>query len=210
MYYSIRHVRAISLKQELLKRSFDLTFSLIGIVLTFPIMLLAFLIASIETKSFGLFTQNRVGKDFVEFKIIKIKTMKKIRGFKTNVTTSLDPRITYSGRLFRKYKIDELPQLFNVLFGKMSFVGPRPDVVEMYDDLSGDDWLVLSIRPGITGPATIKYKNEEEILASVSNPEAYNKVIFKDKVNINLDYIKHYKFKQDIKYILKTFIGGIS
>jgi len=86
----------------------------------------------------------------------------------------------------------------------MSFVGPRPDVFEMYEDLKGIEWLVLSIRPGITGPATIKYKNEEEILASVSDPIAFNKLIFKDKIQINLDYIKHYHFSNDIKLMIQT------
>jgi len=204
MYYDIQVVRAIPLKHELLKRSFDLSLSLVGIIIFFPVMLLAFLIASIETKSFGLFTQYRVGKDFTQFKIIKIKTMRKIPNYNTNVTTSLDPRITRWGRIFRKYKIDELPQLVNVLMGKMSFVGPRPDVFEMYEDLKGIEWLVLSIRPGITGPATIKYKNEEEILASVSDPIAFNKLIFKDKIQINLDYIKHYHFSNDIKLMIQT------
>ncbi len=208
MYYTLRQ-RAIPLKQEILKRSFDITFSLIGILFTLPIMILAVLIASIETKSFGLFRQKRVGKDFVEFSIMKIKTMKKLKGYHTFVTTSCDPRITRSGKIFRKFKIDELPQLFNVLFGRMSFVGPRPDVREMYEDLKEDEWLILSIRPGITGPATIKYKNEEEILANVDNPEEYNKIIFKDKVKINLDYIRNYKFGDDMRYIIQT-IRGVS
>ncbi len=207
MYYQ-NATQSIAIKQEILKRSFDFTISFVGIIIFSPIILIAFVIASIETRSLGIFTQKRIGKDYIEFKIIKIKTMKKITGFETNVTTNKDPRITTCGRFFRKYKIDELPQLFNVLLGKMSFVGPRPDVREMYEHLIGDEWLVLTIRPGITGPATIKYKNEEEILASVDNPEDYNQVIFKDKLKINLEYIKNYKFSHDIKFILKTFIRG--
>ncbi len=197
--------KAIPLKQEFLKRSFDIIFSLLGIVCTLPIMLFAFLIASIETRSFGIFRQKRVGRYFKEFNIMKIKTMRKIPSINTNVTTKNDPRITRFGRIFRKYKIDELPQLFNVLFGRMSFVGPRPDCKEMYESLENDEWLILSIRPGITGPATIKYKNEEELLANVADPESYNKIIFKDKININLRYIKDYRFFDDIKYLFKTF-----
>jgi len=205
MYYK-EQVVSLALYQEFLKRSFDIVFSFIGIIITFPVMIIAFIIASLETNSFGLFMQTRIGKEYKEFKIIKIKTMRKIRGYQTNVTTKNDPRITRSGRFFRKYKIDELPQLFNVLIGKMSFVGPRPDVKEMYEDLIDEQWLIFFIRPGITGPATIKYKNEEELLANVKDPESYNKLIFQDKLKINLNYIKNYKFKNDLKYIIKTFL----
>ena len=190
------------------KRIFDIVFSLLGIVLTFWIMFIAFIIASIETKSFGIFTQKRVGKGGKLFNVFKIKTMKKVDGVDTTVTTSNDMRITKSGKFFRDTKIDELPQLFNVLFGSMSFVGPRPDVEGYADKLEGEDRAILTIRPGITGPASIKYKNEEEILAKESNPKEYNdKVIWPDKVAINLQYIKEWSFKRDIEYIIKTIKG---
>jgi len=191
-----------------LKRIFDIVFSLFGIVLTFWIMLIAFIVASIESKSFGIFTQKRVGKDGKLFRVFKIKTMKPLVGVDTTITTSNDMRITKSGKFFRDTKIDELPQLFNVLFGSMSFVGPRPDVEGYADELEGKDREILTVRPGITGPASLKYKNEEEILAKQSNPKEYNdQVIWVDKVAINLTYIKEWSFKKDIQYIIKTVIG---
>ncbi|MCH9739868.1 MAG: sugar transferase [Epsilonproteobacteria bacterium] len=191
-----------------IKRAFDILFALVGISLTFWIMLLAFIVASFETKSFGLFMQNRVGKHGKIFRVFKIKTMKVVAGVETTVTTSNDMRITKSGKFFRDTKIDELPQLFNVLFGSMSFVGPRPDVEGYADKLQGDDRVILSIQPGITGPASLKYKNEEAILSEQSNPKIYNDtVIWPDKVIINKSYIKHWSLKSDIQYIIKTVIG---
>jgi len=196
----------MSKKDKLIKRGFDFIFSFIGLLLTFPIILIAWIIASIETKSNGMFSQIRVGENGKLFKIYKIKTMKNKKG--TTITTANDDRITKSGRIFRKYKIDELPQLWNVLIGDMSFVGPRPDVPGYADKLEGDDRIVLSIKPGITGPASLKYKNEEEILAQVENPKEYNdKVIWPDKVKINKEYIKNWSLKKDIEYIIKTVKG---
>jgi lipopolysaccharide/colanic/teichoic acid biosynthesis glycosyltransferase len=117
-------------------------------------------------------------------------------------------RITKNGKFFRDTKIDELPQLFNVLFGTMSFVGPRPDVEGYADKLEGEDRLVLTVRPGITGPASLKYKNEEDILAKVDNPKEYNdKVIWPDKVKINMEYIQNWSLKKDIEYIVKSIRG---
>jgi len=193
---------------KVLKRTFDIGISCVGIVLTFWIIFIAWIVASIETRSNGLFMQTRIGKDAKPFSVFKIKTMKSIDGFDSTVTTSIDKRITKSGAFFRKTKIDELPQLFNVLLGTMSFVGPRPDMAGFADVLEGEDRIILSIRPGITGPASIKYKDEEALLALQDNPEQYNRdVIWKDKVTINRDYIKHWSFKNDIKYIIKTILG---
>jgi len=190
------------------KRAFDILFSLLGIVLTFWIILIAFIVASVETKSFGLFMQKRVGRYGELFRVFKIKTMKSIHGLDTTITTANDMRITKSGKFFRESKIDELPQLFNVLFGSMSFVGPRPDVEGYADKLEGEDRLILTIRPGITGPASLKYKNEESILAKQSNPKEYNdKIIWVDKVAINLQYIRTWSFSKDIYYIIKTVTG---
>ena len=189
------------------KRSFDIVFSIIGLILTWWIILIAWIIASIETKSNGMFIQKRVGKDGKLFNVYKIKTMKKINNINTTITSANDARITKSGKFFRKYKIDELPQLWNVLIGDMSFVGPRPDVPGYADKLEGDDRIILSIRPGITGPASLKYKNEEEILAHQEDPKWYNdNVIWYDKVEINKNYIKNWSLKQDIVYIIKTVI----
>ncbi len=193
----------MNLKDKILKRSFDIVVSLVGLFITFPIIGIAWIIAAIETKSNGFFLQERVGKDGKIFKIIKIKTMKDIKG--TTITTFNDFRITRSGKFFRKYKIDELPQLINILKGDMSFVGPRPDVPGYADKLKGDDRIILSVRPGITGPATLKYKNEEMILAKVSDPVKYNnEVIWPDKVKINKEYVKNWSFKKDLEYIIQT------
>jgi len=190
------------------KRIFDIFLSLIGILLSFWIIALALIIASIETKSFGLFVQKRVGKDAKLFNVFKIKTMREVEGVEGTITTSNDMRITKSGKFFRDTKIDELPQLINVFLGSMSFVGPRPDVEGYADKLEGEDRLLLTIQPGITGPASIKYKNEEVLLSQQSNPKEYNdKVIWVDKVAINLEYIKNWSLKKDIKYIIKTVTG---
>jgi lipopolysaccharide/colanic/teichoic acid biosynthesis glycosyltransferase len=193
---------------RVIKRVFDIILSSVGIILSFWVIILAFIIASIETKSFGLFIQKRVGQNARLFNVFKIKTMKEVAGVEGTITTSNDMRITKSGKFFRDTKIDELPQLFNVFLGSMSFVGPRPDVKGYADKLEGEDRLLLTIRPGITGPASIKYKNEEELLSRQSDPKEYNdKVIWVDKVAINLEYIKNWSLKKDIKYIIKTIIG---
>ncbi len=191
-----------------IKNLFDFILAFIGLFFTLWIIIIAWIVSSIETKSNGFFIQRRVGKDGVLFNVIKIKTMKKVQGVNTTVTASDDVRITKSGKFFRDTKIDELPQLLNVLIGDMSFVGPRPDVEGYADKLEGDDRVVLSIRPGITGPATIKYKNEEEILSKEKNPQEYNDtIIWPDKVKINKEYIKNWSLKKDIEYIMKTIKG---
>ncbi len=190
------------------KRLFDIVLSVLGIVFTWWLMLLAWIIASIETKSNGLFMQERIGKEGKPFLVFKIKTMKFIADIDTTVTTSNDKRITKSGVWFRKLKIDELPQLFNVLSGSMSFVGARPDVAGFADKLQGENRIILDMRPGITGPASLKYKDEEDILTQVEKPEVYNQeVIWPDKVRINKKYIQEWSLKKDIMYIIKTIIG---
>ncbi|PAR30522.1 sugar transferase [Vibrio metoecus] len=188
-----------------IKRFFDLVLSSFGLVTCIPLILIAWLLASVDTKSNGMFIQKRIGMHGRLFNVYKIKTMKPIAGVTTTVTQRLDPRITKLGFIFRKTKIDELPQLLNVFLGDMSFVGPRPDVPGYADRLVGEEKAILMIRPGITGPATLKYRNEEELLAQQSDPEIYNlKVIWPDKVKINLDYIRTWSLSNDIKYILKT------
>jgi lipopolysaccharide/colanic/teichoic acid biosynthesis glycosyltransferase len=123
----------------------------------------------------------------------------------TSVITANNPRITKIGRFLRKTKLDELPQLWNVLLGNMSFVGPRPDVPGFADKLQGEDRIVLSIRPGITGPASLAFRNEEELLAQQENPEQYNReIIWPEKVRINKEYIRNYSLWLDIKIIWKT------
>ena len=195
-------------RERIEKRLFDIAFSVVGIVVTLPVMLVAWGVASIETRSNGLFMQKRIGQNGRPFYILKIKTMKSVPGMKSTVTTSMDSRITKSGAFFRKTKIDELPQLFNVLFGQMSFVGPRPDVPGFADLLEGEDRIMLSLRPGITGPASLKYKDEELLLSKVEDPERYNKeVIWPDKVKINKAYIRDWSLAKDIGFLIKTVLG---
>ncbi len=204
------NIELIELKQfdKFLKRVFDLFVGSLGLVITFPIIIISALLVKVCYGESGFFTQIRIGKDGKKFKICKIKSMSSKVKHDTNVTTDNDPRITKLGKIFRKTKIDELPQLINVIKGEMSFVGPRPDVEEVVNTLNeAERKLYLSVRPGITGPATLKYKNEEEILASVKDPERYNvEVIFRDKVEINFEYIREYSFMKDIKYIVETVL----
>lgn len=192
-----------------IKRSFDIIVSFIGLIITCPIIFISVILVRILYGESGFFTQQRIGRYGKKFKIVKIKSMSSKVKFNTTVTTDNDPRITKLGRFFRKTKIDELPQLFNVLIGDMSFVGPRPDVQEIIETIEdgSEKNIFLSIRPGITGPASIKYKNEEEILSKVENSEIYNKeIIFPDKVNLNKEYIENYSIIKDIKYIINTVI----
>ena len=198
----------LSLSQAFQKRTFDFVLALLGLFATWWLILLAWLAASIDTRSNGFFMQRRVGRNGRNFRVVKIKTMRPDAQLKTTVTQRGDPRITPLGAFFRRTKIDELPQLWNVLVGDMSFVGPRPDVPGFADKLEGEERAMLSIRPGITGPATLKYRNEEELLAQQDDPEAYNQdVIWPDKVQINLEYIQNWSLKQDLKYILQTIFG---
>ena len=199
----------MSTKEVVLKRMFDFLVSLVALVLFLPIIILCWVLATIDTRSNGFFIQQRVGKNGKLFRVFKIKTMSNA-GDKRRSSISLSNmnEITRLGACFRKYKLDELPQLYNVLIGDMSFVGPRPDVPGYADSLIGDDRIILSIRPGITGPASIKYKNEEYILAKKKDPKKYNdNVIWPDKVKLNKQYITNYSFIMDLHYILKTIKG---
>lgn len=154
-----------------------------------------------------MFSQLRVGRHARLFRIYKFRTMVVGHGG-SSVSVHGENRITPLGATLRRYKLDELPELWNVLKGDMSFVGPRPDVPGYADQLQGDDRRMLQLRPGITGPATLKYRNEEELLARVENPQEYNdNVIFPDKVRINLYYLDHYSFWKDLQMILCTVTG---
>ena len=191
--------------QALKKRLFDILLSTFGLVLFGWLIILAWVAASFDTRSNGFFIQRRVGLNGSLFKVIKIKTMRPIDNFDTTVTSAGDPRITALGAIFRRFKIDELPQLWNVLIGDMSLVGPRPDVPGYADLLEGEARAILRLRPGITGPATLKYRNEEELLAVQASPEAYNRnVIWPDKVRLNLLYIRHWSLWCDVRVIFQT------
>lgn len=191
-----------------MKRSLDLIIAITGLLLTAWLILLAALIAAIETRSNGFFLQTRIGRHARPFRVIKIRTMHTGGAENTTVTVKGDSRITSSGRFFRKFKIDELPQLINVLLGQMSLVGPRPDVPGYADRLQGTDRAILTLRPGITGPATLYYRNEEDLLTLQTDPEAYNqKVIWPHKIEINKQYLREYSLAKDLYYIYKTVFG---
>ncbi len=196
----------LSKKQQISKRIFDIFLGIIGLVIFLIPMLVFIVIASFSTKSFGIFSQNRVGKDAKLFKLYKIKSMR-VNDATHHITTANDLRVTKFGRFLRRSKMDELPQLINVLLGDMSFVGPRPDVEGYADKLEGDDRIILSVKPGITGPATIKFSDEEDILGQQESPVEYNDtVLWPQKVEINKVYIKEWNLKKDIRYIYITVL----
>ncbi len=200
-------IKGLTLPQAALKRGFDFLGAALGLALTFWIIFPAWVLASLDTRKNGFFTQDRVGRDGRIFRVIKIRTMRDVPGMDSTVTTGTDQRITTMGRFWRKSKIDELPQLINVLKGDMSFVGPRPDVPGYADMLEGEDRIVLSVRPGITGPATLKYRDEEELLTTAEDPEQYNlEVIWPDKVRLNREYVQNWSLGKDLEYIWQTVV----
>lgn len=193
-----------------LKFIFDRVVSLLGLIVLSPVFLVVAILVAIKMPDGPvIFKQERVGRGGRRFNIYKFRTMSAgARQGGSTVTVAGEERITPLGARLRKYKLDELPELWNVLKGDMSFVGPRPDVPGYADALMGDDREVLRLRPGITGPATLKYRNEEEILAGVDNPQEYNDlVIFPDKVRLNRYYLHHYSFWMDIRIIFATVLG---
>lgn len=191
-----------------LKFLFDRLVSLIGLLLLWPVFLVVALLIRIKMPGGPVFfKQKRVGKNGKLFTMVKFRSMT-VNHSGSSVSVAGESRITPLGAKLRRYKLDELPELWNVLVGQMSFVGPRPDVPGYADALTGEDREVLQLRPGITGPASLKYRNEEEILATVENPQEYNdEVIFPDKVRINRYYLHHYSFWTDIKMIFATVLG---
>jgi len=191
-----------------LKFIFDRVMALLGLIFISPLLLVVAILIKVKMPGGPvLFKQKRVGKKGKLFTIYKFRTMVVDHGG-SSVSVAGESRITPLGATLRKYKIDELPELWNVLIGDMSFVGPRPDVPGYADALTGDDAEVLKLRPGITGPASLKYRNEEELLSNVENPQKYNdEVIYPDKVRINRYYLHHYSFWMDLKIILATVTG---
>ncbi|MBQ2397234.1 MAG: sugar transferase [Bacteroidales bacterium] len=192
-----------------MKRLFDITASFFGIIILSPLLIFIGLWVGLSSKGGVFYKQIRVGKNNKDFKLYKFRSMR-VNSDKQGLLTvgSKDSRITKAGYFIRKYKIDELPQLFNVLKGDMSFVGPRPEVRRYVDLYSKEQMKVLSVRPGITDPASIKYRNENDILSSQSNPEEYYiQHIMPDKLKINIDYINTQTFIKDIKIIFQTIFG---
>lgn len=200
-----------------LKYIFDKLASFIGLITLSPLFLVvACLIRHKMPGGPVLFKQKRVGQHGKLFTVYKFRSMsvKKEASVasraseQTSIASAEQNRITPLGEKLRRYKLDELPELWNVLKGDMSFVGPRPDVPGYADRLQGDDREMLRLKPGITGPASLKYRNEEVILSIVTDPQKYNdEVIFPDKVRLNLYYLRHYSFVKDIQMIICTVLG---
>lgn len=198
----------MTILQKSVKRSFDIVFSLSGLVILSPLVILITLIVKLSSKGPVLYSAPRIGLHGKPFPCHKFRSMYTGSDRFGSVTTGVDKRVTPIGRILRKYKLDELPQLWNVFTGTMSFVGPRPDVSGYADKLTGEDRIILSVRPGITGPASLRFRNEEELLAKVDNPQQYNdEVIWPRKVTINREYVEHYSFIKDILYIFATVFG---
>lgn len=175
-----------------------------GLLFLLPLFLLVAVLIKILMPGSVFFIQKRAGRAGEAFTIYKFRTMIENHGGST-VSVQGENRITPLGALLRRSKIDELPELWNVMKGDMSFVGPRPDMPEYAARLEGEDRLILNLRPGITGPASLKYANEEELLAAQSDPQRYNdEVLWPDKVRINMDYYRNRSFFGDISLIFKT------
>lgn len=189
----------------MMKFFFDRIFSLFGLLVLAPVLFVVAVLIKIRMPGGpAIFRQRRVGRNGKLFTMYKFRSMT-VSHSGSSVSVAGESRITPLGAKLRKYKLDELPELWNVLKGDMSFVGPRPDVPGYADRLQGEDRLILKLRPGITGPASLKYANEEELLAQVADPRRYNdEVIFPDKVRINLDYYYNRTFCGDIRLIFQT------
>lgn len=194
-----------------IKRIFDFVASLIGIIIISPILTIVAICIKLDSKGKVLFLQKRIGKKGKPFNIYKFRTMvSDAEKLGKQITIGKDSRITRVGAFLRKYKIDELPQLFNVLKGDMSLVGPRPEVPKYVDLYTEEERKVLEVRPGITDLASLRYSDENEILGKVENPEEYYiNVIMKDKLKLNLEYIEKSNIIFDIYLIIKTIIKCI-
>lgn len=192
----------------ILKYIFDRMMALIGLIILWPVLFGVAILIKIKMPGGPvIFKQRRVGRDGRLFTMYKFRSMTVGHGG-SSVSVAGESRITPLGAKLRRYKLDELPELWNVLIGDMSFVGPRPDVPGYADQLKGEDREVLKLRPGITGPASLKYRDEEDLLAKQPDPQKYNdEVIFPDKVKINLYYLHHYSFIKDIEMIFCTVLG---
>lgn len=191
-----------------MKWIFDRLVSFVGLLFLWPVLIVVAIMIRIKMPGGPIiFKQKRVGQHGKLFTMYKFRSMT-VSHSGCSVSVAGESRITPLGATLRKYKLDELPELWNVLVGDMSFVGPRPDVPGYADKLTGEDRGILKLKPGITGPASLKYRNEEELLATVPNPQEYNDtVIYPDKIKINLYYLNHYSFTDDIKMIVCTVLG---
>jgi len=188
-----------------MKRLFDFITSLTGLIVLVPIFIIASILVKISSVGPVFFVQKRIGKNGKIFQMIKFRSMSVIQNSTSAISVKGDVRITKIGAFLRKFKLDELPELLNVLKGDMSLVGPRPDVCGYADNLKGEDRKILELRPGITGVASLKYYDEEDVLATKDNPLKFNdEVIYPDKVRLNLDYYHNNNLWIDIKIIFAT------
>ncbi|MDF1576022.1 MAG: sugar transferase [Bacteroidales bacterium] len=187
-----------------MKRLFDIVVSISGLLILSPLFAVIAVLIKIRMPGPVFFRQQRAGRWGKEFTLVKFRSMfLEHRG--STVSIKGESRITKLGGILRKFKLDELPELWNVLKGDMSLVGPRPDMPWYAKMLSGEELLILELRPGITGPASLKYANEEELLSKVEDPIKYNEeVIWPDKVRINLDYYHSMNFFGDLLIIWRT------
>ncbi|NOZ45506.1 MAG: sugar transferase [Chlorobi bacterium] len=192
-----------------MKRLFDVVLSFISLIVLIPVFIIIGILILIDDFGNIFYIQNRVGKNNNDFKLLKFRTMYKYSDKKGLLTIGgKDNRITPIGRFVRKYKLDELPQLINVLKGDMSFVGPRPEVRKYVDLYNNEQLKVLNVRPGITDYASILYKNENDLLAKSENPEKlYIEKIMPHKLSINLDYINDNSWFKDLKIIFNTLFA---
>lgn len=194
-----------------MKRLIDIILSGIGIIVLSPILILTAVLIKLDSKGPVLYRQTRVGRYNKDFRICKFRSMYTDADKRGLLTLGdRDPRVTRVGVVIRKWKIDELPQLFNVLSGEMSFVGPRPEVRKYVDCYTSDQLHVLDVRPGITCYDSIKYRDETEILAQQSDPDDYYiKVIMQDKIRLNLEYVAKHNLLTDMKILFSTFLAII-
>lgn len=193
-------------RQARTKRAFDLIVGGAGLAVSAPVLGVAIVAARIDTGDTGLFRQQRVGLHGELFDCLKIRTMRPTAEPGTTVTTADDPRITRLGRMLRRTKLDELPQLANVVRGEMSLVGPRPDVPGWADMLTGANRAILQMRPGVTGPASLIFRDEEQLLKEAGDSEAYNaSVLWPAKVQVNIQYASSWSLWADVVYLFGTF-----
>ena len=190
----------------MVKWFFDRTLSLVLLIVLMPVLLLVAIVILLTSGAPVFYIQERIGQNAKPFKLIKFRTMKGEE--ESPVAAAELNRITRVGRWLRRTKIDELPELLNIFVGDMSFVGPRPDVAGYADKLEGDDRRLLTMKPGLTGVASLKYRNEEDLLAAQPNPQEYNdKVIWPDKVRLNLLYMERQSLWLDVKVLICTALG---
>tara|TARA_B100000902_G_C27187985_1_gene852385 strand:+ start:58 stop:660 length:603 start_codon:yes stop_codon:yes gene_type:complete len=190
---------------SLLKRFIDLTFSFFGLIILLPIFILISILIKVSSNGPVIFVQKRIGQFGNPFDMYKFRTMIDKSSGQNHITTINDKRVTKVGKFLRKYKLDELPELFNVFIGNMSLVGPRPDVPGYADVLKGEDRKILELKPGITGIACLTYANEEKLLATKEFPKVYNDtIIWPHKVTLNLKYYYHNNIFMDFRIIFST------